>query len=274
MAQNFKTLLLKSRQNVYTLLSGHSLSKLRGEGHDFVELREYQVGDDIRKINWIITAKLGKPYIKELYTNKELSVVVATLMDGGVYCNKDNAKQEIMTEVVATLGYAVQHNNDLFTGIGYTPKKIFSTPPTKQLFDIEHFSQQLNEAMLMDASLDICSCTDDLFKRIEKPSLLFILYDFLEPIDLSLLAQRHEVIAIIIRHQDEEFPQHKGEVILHHPKTGRKKHTYISKHSTVHYLTQRKMHDEAIIKTFSRHNIRYVKILTEEEPIEKLLTLF
>jgi len=55
-----KALQLKARHQVYTLLSGHNLSKLHGEGYDFSELREYQMGDDIRKINWMITAKLGK----------------------------------------------------------------------------------------------------------------------------------------------------------------------------------------------------------------------
>jgi uncharacterized protein (DUF58 family) len=59
-----KALQLKAKRQVYTLLSGNNLSKLHGEGYDFSELREYQMGDDIRKINWMITAKLGKPYVK------------------------------------------------------------------------------------------------------------------------------------------------------------------------------------------------------------------
>ncbi len=274
MNTSFKTLLLKARHQVYTLLSGHNLSRLHGEGYDFAELREYQVGDDIRKINWTITAKLGKPYIKELHANRELSVVTAALMDGGVYFGSDNAKQRHMALIAAILGYAAQHGNDLFTGIGFTPEHIFATPPTKQLFDIEHFSQQLHDAALLDTQLQPQNALDNLFKRLDKPSLLFVLYDFLDPVDLSLLAQRHEVIAIIIRHREEEFPKQKGMIQLHNPKTGLSQDTYIGRHSVKRYLAHREEHDEKLLTHFSRYDIRYVKIFTDEEPIEKLLQLF
>ena len=122
-----KALQLKARHQVYTLLSGHNLSKLHGEGYDFSELREYQIGDDIRKINWTITAKLGKPYIKELHANRELSVVVAAFMDASLYFGPGNAKQEKLTEVATLLGYAAQQNSDLFTGLSYTQESTNTT---------------------------------------------------------------------------------------------------------------------------------------------------
>lgn len=174
----FKTLQLKARDQVYTLLSGHTLSKLHGEGYDFSELREYQVGDDIRKINWMITAKLGKPYIKELHANRELSIVVAALMDASLYFGSGNTKQEKLTEVATLLGYASQYNADLFTGVGYTQKQNYTTPPTKQLYHIEQFSKKLYEAKLLGTTLPVQAALDDLFKRIAKPSLMFVLGDF------------------------------------------------------------------------------------------------
>jgi len=274
MNPKLKALQLKARHQVYTLLSGHNLSRLHGEGYDFAELREYQVGDDIRKINWTITAKLGRPYIKELHANRELSVVVAALMDGALYFDKDAAKQRTMTEVATLLGYAAQHSNDLFTGVGYTPKETFGTPPTKQLFEIERFTQRIFEANLLDTSLPPQPAADDLFRRIHKPSLLFVLHDFLSPIDLSLLSQRHEVIAIVIRHREEESPQKRGEVTLHDPRSGKRFDTYLGSRSVKRYLTKREEHDERMLAHFSRHDIRYVKIYTDEEPVEKLLGLF
>jgi uncharacterized protein (DUF58 family) len=274
MNPKLKALQLKARHQVYTLLSGHNLSKLHGEGYDFAELREYQVGDDIRKINWTITAKLGKPYIKELHANRELSVVVAALMDGALYVDKDTAKQRTMTEVASLLGYAAQHSNDLFTGVGYTSEEIFGTPPTKQLFDIERFTQRIFEANLLDTSLSPQPAADDLFRRIHKPSLLFILHDFLTPVDLSLLAQRHEVIAIVIRHREEESPHKQGAVTLHNPQNGSRRDTYIGRHSIHRYLSHREAHDETMLAHFSRYDIRYVKLFTDEAPIEKLLGLF
>ncbi|QOR61886.1 DUF58 domain-containing protein [Sulfurovum sp. ST-21] len=274
MSSSFKALQLKARHQVYTLLSGHNLSRLHGEGYDFAELREYQMGDDIRKINWTVTAKLGKPYIKELHANRELSVVVSVLMDGGVYFGAGNAKQKTMTEVASLLGYATQHNNDLFSGLLYTKDQIYMTPPTKQLFEIEHFSEQIHSLEVLHSQLDLQASIDDLFKRIHKPSLLFILHDFLTPVDLSLLAQRHEVIAVVIREREEEFPGEKGEIIMQDPRSGTKFNTYFGKRSVTRYLARREANDEKILEHFSQYDIRYIKIFTDEESVEKLISLF
>jgi len=269
-----KALQLKARHQVYTLLSGHNLSKLHGEGYDFSELREYQMGDDIRKINWMITAKLGKPYIKELHANRELSVVVATLMDGSLYFGSGNSKQTKLTEVATLLGYATQQNADLFTGLSYTQKQTYSTPPTKQLYHIEQFSKTLFNSALLGTTLDIFASIQDLFTRIHKPSLIFVIGDFLEPIDLSLLAQKHEVIAIIVRERKEEYPKKLGEVSFSSPQDGSKMDTYFGKRSIEKYLTRLEENDEKIIEHFSRYDIRSVKIFTDEEVVSKLITLF
>lgn len=269
-----KALQLKARHQVYTMLSGHNLSKLHGEGYDFSELREYQVGDDIRKINWTITAKLGLPYIKELHANRELSVVVAALMDASLYFGSGNAKQKKLTEVATILGYAAQQNSDLFTGIQYTKEKSIATPPTKQLYHIEQFSQVLYETALLNTSLDHNDALVDLFKRLHKPSLLFILSDFLEKMDLSLLAQKHEVIAVIVRDRNEQSPKKLGEVTLSHPQDSKKMDTYFGQRSIEKYLAKLKENDAALSEHFARHDIRSVKIFTDDEVVSKLVGLF
>ncbi|PTB87846.1 DUF58 domain-containing protein [cyanobacterium G8-9] len=269
-----KALQLKARHQVYTLLSGHNLSKLHGEGYDFSELREYQMGDDIRKINWTITAKLGKPYIKELHANRELSVVVCALMDGSLYFGAGNAKQKMLTEVATTLGYVAQQNADLFTGIAYTEQHTFDTPPTKQLYHIEQFSKALFESPLLGTHLDKQQAIHNLFKRLHKPSLVFVLDDFLEEIDLSLLAQKHEVIAVIIREREEENPKVLGEVTLTSPQDNRYIETYFGKSSIAKYRTQLLKNEERNSEHFTRYDIRSVKIFTDEEVVSKLITLF
>jgi uncharacterized protein (DUF58 family) len=279
MNSTLKTLQLKARDQVYTLLSGHNLSKLHGEGYDFAELREYQVGDDVRNINWMITAKLGKPYIKELHADRELSVVVATLMDANLYFgskNSDmaNSKQIKLTEVATLLGYATLQNSDLFTGVIYTQKQTYSTPPTKQLYHIDEFSKTLFTTSLLGTSLDISASMDDLFRRIYKPSLVFVLGDFLEEVDLSLLAQKHEVIAIIIRDRKEENPPNLGQITLLNPKDGAKMDTYFGKKSIEKYLKKLQENDKKLTTHFSKYGIKYVKITTEESIVKKLVSLF
>ena len=269
-----KALQLKARHQVYTLLSGHNLSKLHGEGYDFSELREYQMGDDIRKINWTITAKLGKPYIKELHANRELSVVVTALVDGSLYFGLGNAKQTKLTEVATLLGYAAQQNADLFTGISYEQNRTNVTAPTKQLYHIEQFSKTLFEASLLGTKVDYNTAIQDLFKRVHKPSLVFIIGDFLEEVDLSLLTQKHEVIAIIIRNREEESPPKLGEVTLSSPQGKAKMDTYFGKRSIEKYLAKLKENDEKLIEHFSRYDIRYLKIFTDDEVVGKLVRLF
>jgi len=274
MTTHLKALQLKARHQVYTLLSGHNLSKLHGEGYDFAELREYQMGDDIRKINWTITAKLGKPHIKELHANRELSVVVCALMDGSLYFGSGNAKQEKLTEVATVLGFAAQHSGDLFTGLGYMQTQTYTTVPTKQVYHIEQFSKTLYDAPLLNTTIEPANAIKDLFKRIHKPSLVFVLGDFLEEVDLSLLAQKHEVIAIIIRQQEEEYPKKLGEVSLKDPHNGEKLDTYFGRNGMEKYVAKLKENDEKLMEHFSRYDIRSVKIFTEDEVVGKLLKLF
>lgn len=274
MTTHLKALQLKARHQVYTLLSGHNLSKLYGEGYDFAELREYQMGDDIRKINWTITAKLGKPHIKELHANRELSVVVSAFMDASLYFGTGKSKQEKLTEVATILAYAAQHSGDLFTGLGYMQHQTYTTVPTKQVYHIEQFSKNLYETPLLNTTLHTNRAIQDLFKRTHKPSLLFVLGDFLEEIDLSLLAQKHEVIAIIIRHEEEEYPKKLGEVSLNDPHTGDKIDTYFGRTSIEKYRARLEENDEKLMEHFSRYDIRSVKIFTEDEVVGKLMKLF
>lgn len=274
MNPSFKALQLKARHQIYTLLSGNNLSKMHGEGYDFSELREYQIGDDVRKINWTISAKLGRPYIKELHANKELSVVVAAMMDGSLYFGEDNAKQMTLAQTAMMLGYAAHQNSDLFTGFCLHTDTYTLSPPTKHLYHLENFSKMLYELNILHTSLNYEKAIQTLFAGIHKRSLLFIIGDFLEPVDLSLLAQKHEVVAVIIRHRDEEHPKKLGEVILDNPRATNSLDTYVDTRALTRYLAKLQAHDEALKAQFLKYGIRYLKIYTDEEPVEKLLRFF
>jgi len=272
---HFKALQLRARHQVYTLLSGRNLSRLHGEGYDLSELREYQPGDDVRKINWIITAKLGKPYVKELHANRELSVVVCAMMSGSLYFGEGNAKQEMIVQLASALGYAAYQNGDLFTGLGYTEEQKIVTPPTKQLFAIESFAERLYTQNILRTSLNYDEAVRDIFSRVRQPSLLILLGDFLEEVDLSLLAQKHEVVAIIVRDREEEHPRRLGEVILEDPQQSKREvSTYFGSRSMRRYLGRLEEHDRRLIAHFSRYDVRYTKLLSDEEMIEKLARLF
>lgn len=269
-----KALQLKAKAQAHSFLLGNTLSKRHAEGYDFSQLREYQPGDDIRKINWMISAKLGKPYIKELHANRELSVVVATFMDASLYFGAGNDKQKKLCEIATLLGYATVYNNDLFRGFYYTENQSASTTPSKQPYSIEEFSNVLFGLPVLHTRLDFKVSLQSLFQSIHKPSLVFILGDFLEEVDLSLLAQKHEVIAIIVRDKDEESTETSAEVSLSNPYNDTKKEHTLNKKSLEKYLSLLKNQDKKRNEDFAKHNIRHLTIRTDEEVLAKLMPLF
>ena len=94
---------------------GNNASLFQGEGFEFAELREYVYGDDVRKIDWKTTAKLGKPFVKIYKEERELNVVVVSMLGGSVYFGTVKQKSDIIAEVVATLGFSAVKNSDLFS---------------------------------------------------------------------------------------------------------------------------------------------------------------
>ena len=98
--------------------------------------------------------------------------------------------------------------------------------------------------------------------------------DFLEDVDLSLLSQKHEVIAVILRDREEEVPKKLGEVTLSHPQDAKKMDTYFGQRSIEKYLAKLKENDEKLAEHFARYDIRSVKIFTDDEVVSKLVGLF
>jgi len=274
MSYAFKALQLKARHQALSLLAGQSLSKRQGEGYDFAQLREYQRGDEVRKIQWTITAKLGKPYIKELHANKELHIVVATLSDAGLYFATDKSKEGMLCHIASILAYASIGQNDLFTGLAYKEAYSYASMPSKEPFIVEEFAKALFDSELLGTKLDKQNAVKDMFLRITKPSLVFVLGDFLDEVDLGVLAQKHEVLAIVIRHREEENPKNLGEISLNNPYDGTLLNTYFGKKTRKQFDAKRQAHDAKMFEHFSAQGIRYVKICSDEDPLAKLMALF
>lgn len=273
MDSTFKLLQIKAKAQVHSLLAGQHLSKLYGDGYDFSELREYQIGDDIRKINWNISAKLQKPYIKEVNSNRELSLVVASFLDASLYFGLGNQKQVLMTQIASLIAYATQYNQDIFTGITYTQEHIYTSNPTKKLFSIEKYIEDMYSKEILSSKVNKQEALKDLFQRLEKPSLIFILSDFLEEVDLSILAQKHEIVLVFVRDEEEENPSTKGELNLVNPFSWERKKIVYNQKSMASYLEKLKENDALIYQHLSQHNIRYTKILREDSILEKLINL-
>jgi len=253
---------------------GNNPSLFHGEGYDFSELREYRIGDDIRKIDWTITAKLQKPYVKLFHEERELSIVAACMMGGSLFFGTKRIKQEVVTEVAAIVGYSAVKNSDLFIGAVVSEKVENIERPTKRIFGVNRFVEKVDSFNLLGKQADYQDGLRQLFSRIKRRSLIFLIGDFLAPVDISLLSRKHEVMAVIVRDRFEEKPLPLGDVHLVDPETGATINTNFGKGSVAKYKKLIIENDQALYRHLHKHRIRFIKIYTDEDPFGKLVKLF
>jgi len=268
-----KKILLKARKQVFGEMLGNNASLFQGEGFEFTELREYVHGDDVRKIDWKTTAKLGKPFIKIYREERELNVVTAVMMGGSTYFGTVKQKSEVMAELVALLGFSAVKNGDLFSNIIFADKLYNMSKPNKKFFAIEDAVTKVHNFEMLGKSSDYKSFTDTLYKRIRRKSLLFIISDFVGEVDLALLSKKHDVVALVVRDRFEENPEALGEIRLMDMEHSRSFEGMVGNAELTSYKRALATNDENLYAHFKRSAVRYSKIYTDEEPYLKLAKL-
>ncbi|BCD59739.1 MULTISPECIES: DUF58 domain-containing protein [unclassified Nitratiruptor] len=273
MDKQVKKLLIKAKKQVFTEIPGNNPSLFKGEGFDFVELREYQPGEDVKKIDWLVTAKMQKPYVKLYQEERELNVVVALMMSGSTYFGTKRFKYETMAETAALLGYAAIKNQDSFSYILYADKEYDAIAPTKHPQAVARCVDQTLHFASLGKRGDFDGLTRRLF-RIKRKSILFIISDFLGSFDLKVLAKKHEVVAIVVRDRFEEDPDPIGFMTLIDPETKESFLVDFEGLTLKNYKKEIKKRDYIMYEQFKKSGIRFTKIYTHEDPFIKLVKLF
>lgn len=269
-----KKILIKARRQVFTEMVGNNASLFLGEGYDFSELREYQVGDDVRKIDWIISAKLQKPYVKLFHAERELNVSVACMLGGGSFFGTVRSKQEVIAEVMAILGFSAIKNGDLFSAHFFSNDYDGMVRPSKSLYAVQECTQRILDEEPLGKQADYARMAQELYRRIKRKSLLFIVADFFQPVDFAVLAKKHEVILVVVRDRFEENPRALGYASLIDPETGRMVEGEVAAEVVKAYRKDIVEQDRRLQQTAMRQRIRLVKIYTDEEPFKQLAGLF
>ncbi len=264
-------IILKTRRQVFGDMLGNNVSLLHGQGFEFAELREYVYGDDVRKIDWKTTAKLGKPFVKIYREERELNVVVASMMNGSVYFGTVRQKSELITELVSILGFSAIKNSDLFSSIIYADKLYEKSKPSKKLYSVNSAVEQLSSFEAIGKEGDFKGLADTLFSHIRKKSLLFIISDFIGDIDLNLLSKKHDVFVVIVRDRFEENPSELGFLQLVDMENNASYEGSVDRGVLGEYKAALRRNDEKLYAHFKRHGIRFVKIYTDEDPYIKLV---
>ncbi len=256
-------ILVRARRQVFSEMVGNNPSIFQGEGYDFIELREYMAGDDIRRIDWNITAKMQKPYIKIFREERELNVVIASVLNGSVHFGSKKFKQDVIAEVVAQLSYSTLKNGDLLTSYIFTDKMVSHNKPSKKIHQVQKSVDDILKFDALNQQCDFKVLADTLYKRLKRKSLIIIVGDFFEIPDFKLLAKKHEVVCVVVRDHLEEKPPKMGFASLVDPESGATLEGDFNAHSVEDYAKKVQLHDRELYETFRKHQIRFSKVYTD-----------
>ena len=266
-----KKIVLKTKKQVYGDMLGNNASIFQGEGFEFAELREYVYGDDVRKIDWKTTAKLGKPFVKIYKEERELNVVVVSMLTGSTYFGTVKQKSDIIAEVVATLGFSAVKNADLFSHMIFSDRLYGLSKPSKKLFSVHKAVEDVVGFDPIGKEGDFSALVETLHNRLKKKSLLFIISDFVGDIDLKILSKKHDVFAVMVRDRFEEDPSELGYLRLIDMETKQSFEGDVNSGTLKNYKKSLHDNDEKLYKQFKKQGVRFTKIYTHEEPALKLM---
>jgi len=269
-----KKILIKTKRQIFSEIAGNNPSIFEGEGFDFMELREYVHGDDVRKIDWNVTARMQKPFIKVFREERELNIVIISLLGGSVHFGQKRFKQELIAETAALLAFSAVKNGDVFSSFIFTDKVESYIRPTKNIHAVTKCVTDIYEFDALGKKLDLTQLSKQMYEQIKRKSIIFVLGDFFGDFDFKLLARKHEVISIMTRDKLEEHPPELGSINLIDPSSLESSLMQIDANSVQRYIKALHDKDSELFKHFRKNRIAFTKLYTDEEPFVKLSKLF
>lgn len=224
MMARVRKLELKARRLVRESFSGEYLSSFRGQGLDFDDFREYQHGDEVRFIDWNVTARMNSPFVRKFREERELSVILAVDVSGSAdYGSVNLSKREIAAETAAVLGFSALNNGDKVGLLVFAHEPILFVPPEKGSRHLLRMIREILVAKPLQPGTSIAAACDFLVRSLHRKSLVFLISDFhADPIDrpMGKLARKHETVALrVIDPLEEKLPKG-GKVAMIDPETG------------------------------------------------------
>ena len=275
MNQTLKKILIKTKKQSFSEIIGNNTSKQKGEGYDFCELKEYEYGEDVKNIDWVISAKMQKPYVKVYHAQKQLNIKIVNFLNGSTYFGTKRFKQEVICELASAIGFISIKQGDPFASYIANESLELCTKKSKRTFNVNHMSEQLFNYDVLGKNIDYKKVVDELFKTIHHKSIIFLIGDFfdIKNLDLKLLSSKHEVMALIVRDKFEEHPNELGNVNFNDPSTNKNFEGVLNKSTVNEYIKKVKENDSLLYKHFQDCAIKFTKVYTHEDAIKKLIGL-
>jgi len=220
-----KLIELRTRGLVNSLFTGEYRSVFKGQGMEFSEVREYQPGDEVRSIDWNVTARMGRPFIKRYIEERELTVMLMVDLSGSErFGTVRRFKSELASELAAVLAMSAVRNNDRVGILLFTDRIEHVVPPRKGRRHVLRIIRDLLAFEPVGRGTDLGGAIDYLNRMLSHHTIVFIVSDFLAPnVDqpLKILAQRHDVVAVTVDDPSEGNLPNLGVARFIDPETGK-----------------------------------------------------
>ena len=219
-----KLIELRTRGLVNSLFTGEYHSVFKGQGMEFAEVREYQAGDEVRSIDWNVTARMRRPFVKRYVEERELTVMLVVDLSGSErFGTQGRFKSELASELGAVLGMSAIRNNDRVGAMLFTDRVEHVLPPKKGRRHALRLIRDLLAFEPVGSKTDLTGALQYLARMLRQHTIVFIISDFLDAEierPLKRLAQRHDVVAITVEDPSELVLPEIGLVRFVDPETG------------------------------------------------------
>lgn len=271
---------IKSKGLSNNIFAGEYHSAFKGRGMAFSEVREYQYGDDIRDIEWNVTARFNKPYIKVFEEERELTVMLLIDVSGSLnFGTSKQMKRDMVTEIAATLAFSAIQNNDKIGVIFFSDRIEKFIPPKKGRKHILYIIRELLDFQPESHRTNIQGAVEYLTQVIKRRCTAFILSDFLDCGDfqkpLMIANRKHDIVAIqVYDRRVVELPDI-GLIKIRDAETGIEQVVDTSCHAVREAHTRWwNRSSENLRDTFNRCNVDSISIRTDQDYVSALMTLF
>lgn len=275
MMARVRKLELKARRLVRESFSGEYLSSFRGQGLDFDDFREYQHGDEVRFIDWNVTARMNEPYVRKFREERELSVVMAVDVSGSAdFGSRHLSKRELSAEIAAVLGFSALQNGDQVGLLIFAGEPVMFIPPAKGTRHLLRMIREILMAKPDKSGTSVEEACNFLIRSLRRKALVFMISDFhTDSLDkpLGKLARKHETVALRVSDPLEESLPKAGRVVLVDPETGFETMVNTSNSNLrMGYRKLMKRQAEGVASVFKKHGIDSANLLTDRDSLPAL----
>lgn len=271
---------IKTKGLSQNIFAGEYHSAFKGRGMTFSEVREYQYGDDIRDIDWNVTARHNRPYVKVYEEERELTVMLLVDVSGSKNFGAVGVeKNEMMAEIAATLAFSAIQNNDKVGVIFFTDKVEKFIPPKKGKKHILLVIRELLDFKPESKGTNINTVLEYLTSAIKKRCATFVISDFIDGHDyyksMSIASRKHDVTAIQVYDKREANLPDVGLMKVLDSETGEQKWINTSS-SKVRNIYKKWWYERQLVmnETLQRCRVDVASVATDEDYAKSLMTLF